>query len=280
MSMAAMRMCYTGVKPGAGDDGPCYHGDSARSGRGDARAARAGLAAALTDARARRRRRARPSRARGVAPAAGSAARVVERVGGRRAGRARRATCAASPARSGRCAKSTSRSQVLDGDADAHGVARRDAAPCRRVRSRGAASARAAPARDAASRRSTTARSAPDAARATALGGSAIGTLARRSSRLGVVRRGARVERASAACSTLYAPERLHAVRIAVKKLRYALECRSEPLALTVAAARARAQAGAAALRHAARPADLLQLRRRRGGAPAPIGAARRAARS
>jgi CHAD domain-containing protein len=39
-----------------------------------------------------------------------------------------------------------------------------------------------------------------------------------------VIRRAARVVVTSAACGTLYAPDRLHALRIAIKKLRYALE--------------------------------------------------------
>jgi CHAD domain-containing protein len=50
-------------------------------------------------------------------------------------------------------------------------------------------------------------------------------------------RRAHRVLAAAAACGTLYAPERLHALRIAIKKLRYALELVPSPAGGAVEAA-------------------------------------------
>jgi len=52
-----------------------------------------------------------------------------------------------------------------------------------------------------------------------------------------VIRRVREVERAAQACGILYAPGRLHALRIAIKKLRYALELSQQTIGLEAAAA-------------------------------------------
>jgi CHAD domain-containing protein len=52
-----------------------------------------------------------------------------------------------------------------------------------------------------------------------------------------VIRRVREVERATQACGILYAPGRLHALRISIKKLRYALELAQQTIGLEAAAA-------------------------------------------